>query len=203
MQLTIPIPNSQRAVRLPPGVVDWSEDEFFRFCAANSELRIERTAKGEIIVMSPAGGYSGFQSGQVFGQLNTWALKDGTGVAFDSSTGFLLPNGAMRAPDAAWVKLSRLATLTRKEKQQFIPLCPDFVIEVASPSDGRSDLREKMEEYRASGLELGWAILPASKEVEVYTHSKVEVLASPPSLTGDPVLPGFTLDLSAIWNPPF
>ena len=162
MQLTVQIPERQDTVLLPAGVFQWTEDEFFCFCQANRDLRIERSAKGEIIVMSPAGGYSGYQSGRVFRQLREWAEKDGTGVAFDSSTGFRLPNGAMRAPDAAWVQLARLQTLSHKEKEQFIPLCPDFVIEVASPSDTLSGLREKMDEYRSCGLRLGWLILPAS-----------------------------------------
>jgi len=203
MQLTIPIPQGRATVRLPAGVFDWSEDEFFRFCQANRELRIERSAKGEIIVMSPAGGYAGFQSGQVFSQLSTWALKDGTGVAFDSSAGFLLPNGAMRSPDASWVRLARLKKLSRREKERFIPLCPDFLIEVASPSDQISDLRQKMKEYQDSGLPLGWLILPASTQVEIYTQSGVELLASPQTVTADPALPGFTLELASIWNPPF
>jgi Uma2 family endonuclease len=153
--------------------------------------------------MSPAGGYAGYQSGEVFRQLSVWAVKDKTGVAFDSSAGFLLPNGAMRSPDAAWVRLARLAELSRRQKEQFIPLCPDFVIEVASPSDEVSNLREKMDEYRNSGLPLGWLILPASTEVEVYTSSGVEVLTSPQATSADPTLPGFKLDLASIWNPPF
>jgi Uma2 family endonuclease len=203
MQLTIPIPECQQAVRLPAGVLDWSEEEFFQFCQVNRDLRIERTAKGEIIVMSPAGGYSGYQSGQVFQQLNAWAEKDKTGVAFDSSTGFRLPNGGMRAPDAAWVKLSRLKKLSRQDKERFLPLCPDFVIEVASPTDTLSSLREKMKEYRQAGLRLGWLILPESAQVEVYTPRTMRVLARPATLTGDPVLPGFKLELAAVWNPPF
>jgi Uma2 family endonuclease len=203
VQLTVPIPERQGAVRLPAGVFQWSEDEFFRFCQANRELRIERSAKGETIVMSPAGGYSGYQSSEVFRQLSVWAVKDKTGVAFDSSAGFRLPNGAMRSPDAAWVRLARLAELSRRQKEQFIPLCPDFVIEVASPSDELSNLKEKMEEYRNSGLPLGWLILPASTEVEVYTSSGVEVLTSPQAISADPTLPGFKLDLASIWNPPF
>jgi Uma2 family endonuclease len=203
VQLTVPIPERQGTVRLPAGVFQWSEDEFFRFCQANRQLRIERSAKGETIVMSPAGGYAGYQSGEVFRQLSVWAVKDKSGVAFDSSAGFLLPNGAMRSPDAAWVRLARLVQLSRRQKEQFIPLCPDFVIEVASPSDELSNLREKMEEYRNSGLPLGWLILPASIEVEVYTSSGVEVLTSPQSISADPTLPGFKLDLGSIWNPPF
>ena len=203
MQLTIPIPERQDAVRLPAGVFRWSEDEFFRFCQANRDLRIERSAKGEIIVMSPAGGYAGYQSGEVFRQLSAWAVNNGTGVAFDSSAGFLLPNGAVRSPDAAWVRLARLRGLTRQEKEQFIPLCPDFVIEAASPSDELSNLREKMEEYRNSGLALGWLILPGSTQVEVYAPSGVEVLTSPKAVSADPILPGFKVDLASIWNPPF
>jgi Uma2 family endonuclease len=203
MLLTIPIPESQQRVHLPPGTLDWSEDEFFRFCQTNRDLRIERTANGEIVVMSPAGGYSGYRGMEVAQQLGSWAKADKTGVAFDSSTGFRLPNGAMRSPDAAWVRLSRLQELTHREKEQFIPLCPDFVIEVASPSDEVSALREKMQEYLQAGLRLGWLILPASSQVEVYTPSEVRVLESPDTLSGDPVFPGFTLELALIWKPPF
>jgi Uma2 family endonuclease len=203
MHLTIPIPERHQAFCLPAGLLKWSEEEFFQFCQANRDLRIERTAKGEIIVIAPAGGYSGYQSGEVFRQLSVWARRDKTGVAFDSSTGFRLPNGGMRAPDAAWVQHSRLEKLSRREKEQFIPLCPDFVIEVASPTDHVSHLREKMDEYRKAGLRLGWLILPASMQIEVYTASGVQVLASPKILTGDPVLPGFKLELASIWNPPF
>jgi Uma2 family endonuclease len=203
MQLMIPIPDRQQAFRLPAGVLDWSEEEFFHFCQANRELQIERTAKGEIIVMSPAGGYSGYRSGVAFRQLSVWAESDKTGVAFDSSTGFILPNGAMRSPDAAWVELSRLRDLSAWEKERFLPLCPDFLIEVASPSDEISALRLKMEEYRQAGLRLGWLIVPASVEVEVHTDAGVQVLDSPEALAGDPVLPGFRLELGSIWNPPF
>ena len=203
MVLTIPIPESQQSVHLPPGTLDWSEDEFFQFCQANRDLRIERAANGEIVVMLPAGGYSGYRGVEVAWQLVAWAKKDKTGVAFDSSAGFRLPNGAMRSPDAAWVRLSRLQELTHREKEQFIPLCPDFVIEVASPSDKISTLREKMREYVQTGLRLGWLILPASPQVEVYTPGDVRVLDSPDTVSGDPVLLGFTLDLALIWKPPF
>jgi Uma2 family endonuclease len=203
MQLTIPIPDSQKAVRLSPGIVDGNEEEFFQFCQANSELRIERSADGEIIVMSPAGGYPSFQNAKVIGELFAWAAKDGRGIAFDSSAGFSLPNGAMRSPDAAWVRLSRLRELSQIEKQRFIPLCPDFVIEVASASDDVAVLRKKMEEYRAVGLRLGWLILPESRQVEIHTPAGIETLTSPDTLSGDPLLPGFTLELGLIWNPPF
>jgi Uma2 family endonuclease len=203
MQLTIPIPESQQTIRLPSGVVDWSEEEFFDFCQSNRDLRIERSVEGEIIVMSPAGGYSSFQNAEVLSQLNAWAKKDGSGVAFDSSAGFRLPNGAMRSPDAAWVRLSPLQELSYREKRQFIPLCPDFVIEVASPSDEVAALREKMEEYRAAGVRLGWLILPDSKQVEIYTPTELQTLTTPEAVSGDPVLPGFRLELALIWNPLF
>ena len=203
MRLTIPIPESQQAVHLPANTVDWTEDEFFDFCQINSDLRIERSAGGEIIVMTPAGGYSGYQSGEVFTQLKVWAAEDGTGVAFDSGTGFRLPNGGMRAPDAAWVKLSRLKKLSRKQKEKFIPLCPDFVIEVASATDTPARLRQKMDEYREAGLRLGWLILPKSRQVEVYTPARVQILTAPKTLSGDSVLPGFKLVLASVWNPPF
>lgn len=203
MELTIPLPESKDVIRFPAGILLWSEEEFFQFCRANRDLRIERSADGEIIIMSPAGGYSGFQSGEVFSQLKNWTRQDGTGVAFDSSTGFRLPNGAMRSPDAAWVELRRLEKLSSQQKEQFIPLCPDFVIEVASPSDDVSILREKMAEYVACGLRLGWLILPVPAEVGIYTPDRVETLNSPATLTGEPVLPGFKLDLAWVWNPPF
>jgi Uma2 family endonuclease len=203
MQLMIPIPERQQALRLPAGVFDWSEEQFFQFCQSNRGLQIERTAKGEIIVMSPAGGYSGYRSGEAFGQLRAWADKDRTGLAFDSSTGFVLPSGAMRSPDAAWVQRSRLRELSAWQKERFLPLCPDFVIEVASPSDEASALTSKMQEYLQAGLRLGWLILPHSVEVEVYSPAGVEILTSPLSLSGDPVLPGFRLELESIWNPPF
>jgi len=203
MQLTIPLPDSQKAMRLPPGIIGGDEEEFFQFCQANSELRIERTAEGEIIVMSPAGGYAGFQSLKVASELFAWAAKDGSGIAFDSSGGFVLPNGAMRSPDAAWVRLSRLRELSQRQKLRFIPLCPDFLIEVASPSDEIEALRKKMQEYRAVGLPLGWLVLAELRLVEIYTPAGVETLASPNELSGDPLLAGFTLELGVIWNPPF
>ncbi len=203
MQITIPLPDAPMVLHLPAGVLHWDEEAFFSFCQSNREMRIERTAQGEIIVMSPAGGYSGYQSGAVFRQLSLWSDADATGIAFDSSTGFRLPNGAMRAPDAAWVQRSRLAALTRREKEKFIPLCPDFLIEVASPSDVVSEQRNKMKEYLECGLRLGWLLLPASKQAEIFTPRGTETLNFPAGLHADPVLPGFHLELELVWNPPF
>jgi Uma2 family endonuclease len=204
MQLTIEIPENEGGrIRLAP--LEWTEDEFFDFCQANGDLQIERTKRGEIIVMSPAGGYSSFRSGEVFSQLKVWADKEGSGLAFDCSIGFRLPTGGMRSPDAAWVKRSRLEELTQAEKEKFIPLCPDFLIEVASPSDPLSDLLEKMEEYQQSGLPLGWLILPKKKQVRVYTSTAAAalVLEAPQRVSADPALPSFILELANIWQPPF
>jgi Uma2 family endonuclease len=204
MQLTIDIPENEGGrIRLAPQ--RWTEDEFFDFCQANGDLQIERTAKGEIIVMSPAGGYSSFRSGEVFRPLAMWAERDGTGVAFGANMGFLLPTGGMRSPDAAWVKRGRLEELTAAEKEKFISLCPDFLIEVASPSDRLSDLLEKMEEYRHSGLPLGWLLLPKQKQVRVYTSTSATgiVLDAPQRMSADPILPSFALELVKIWEPPF
>jgi Uma2 family endonuclease len=169
IQFTIEVPEREGGIRLPPQ--EWTEDEFFDFCQANGDLRIERAAKGEIIVISPAGGYSSFQSGEVFSQLQVWGEKEGTGLAFDCSIGFLLPTGGMRSPDAAWVKRSRLDKLTHREKEKFIPLCPDFLIEVASPTDRLRDLLEKMEEHRTVRPALRMAA-PAQAEASASVHQR-------------------------------
>ena len=184
--------------------IDMSREQFFQFCQLNSDLRIERNAEGSITVMTPAGGETGARGLFLSAALYRWAEEDGTGVAFDSSTGFDLPNGAMRAPDAAWVLRSRLARLSSGEKERFLPLCPDFVIELLSPSDSRAAARRKMEEYRANGARLGWLIDPARQQVAVYrADGSLEQRTEPDVVTGETVLPGFSLDLAAVWEPPF
>ena len=184
--------------------IDMSREQFFQFCQLNGDLRIERNAEGSITVMTPAGGETGARGLFLSAALYRWAEEDGTGVAFDSSTGFDLPNGAMRAPDAAWVLRSRLARLSSGEKQRFLPLCPDFVIELLSPSDSRAAARRKMEEYRANGARLGWLIDPARREVAIYrADGSLEQRSEPGVVTGETVLPGFSLDLAALWKPPF
>ena len=184
--------------------IDMSREQFFQFCQLNRDLRIERNAEGSITVMTPAGGETGARGLFLSAALYRWAEEDGTGVAFESSTGFDLPNGAMRAPDAAWVLRSRLARLSSGEKQRFLPLCPDFVIELLSPSDSRAAARRKMEEYRANGARLGWLIDPARREVAIYgADGSLEECSEPDAVTGETVLPGFSLDLAAIWKPPF
>jgi Uma2 family endonuclease len=179
-----------------------SDDELFELCARNPELRIERTAEGNLIVMTPAGGASGHRNFKLTGALALWAERDGTGVGFDSSTGFLLPNGAMRAPDAAWVLRSRLDRLSTQVKEKFLPLCPDFAIELGSPSDRLPDVQAKMEEYRANGARLGWLIDPQKRRVHVYRPGcQIEMLEAPTAVSGDPELPGFVLELDPIWQP--
>ncbi|MBI4468219.1 MAG: Uma2 family endonuclease [Acidobacteria bacterium] len=189
------------AIHLPSSF-DMTDDEFFEFCQLNRELRIERTAQGEIIIMSPTGGETGRRNSEINTHLNLWAKRDGGGQVFDSSTGFKLLNGADRAPDASWVKRIRLATLTAAEKKRFIPLCPDFVIELLSPTDSLAGTEAKLEEYVANGAVLGWLIDPETRYVRVYRPGKAtEVLMNPQMLSGDPELPGFVLDLGEIWEP--
>ena len=178
-----------------------SDDEFFEFCQANRDLRIERTSEGDLVVMSPAGGRTGNRNIRLAARLEAWAEADGTGLAFDSSTGFILPNGAERAPDAAWISRSRWEQLTEKQQESFPPLCPDFVVELRSPSDDLRALRAKMDEYMANGAQLGWLIDPFEKKVHVYRPGEAGVeLDGPETVSGEPVLRGFTLELRAIWG---
>lgn len=178
-----------------------SDDELFELCARNPELWIERTAEGDLIVMTPAGGASGHRNTEIVVALVVWAKEDGRGAAFESSTGFLLPSGAMRSPDAAWVLRSRLDPLPDEVWEKFLPLCPDFVVELRSPSDRLSDLEAKMEEWRDNGARLGWLIDPQQRRVHVYRPGRaVEVLDAPAEVRGDPELAGFILDLAPIWR---
>lgn len=194
------IGNPPLIVHLHP-VLDLSDDQFFEFCQINRDLRIERNAHGECIVMPPTGGRTSEQNAEITMQLRAWAKRDGTGTTFDSSGGFLLPNTAVRSPDAAWVKKSRLASLSVQERRKFIPLCPDFVIEIRSPNDSLSALQGKMQEYIANGTPLGWLIDPDQRRVSVYRPGMpVEVVENPDTLSGAPVLPGFILDLRAVWD---
>lgn len=154
--------------------------------------------------MPPTGGRTGARNSSVQAQLAGWSTADGTGVAFDSSTGFDLPNGAARSPDGAWIKRDRLTGLPEAEKDRFLPLCPDFLFELLSPSDSLEMTLRKMEEYLAAGARLAWLIDPGHRRVFVYRPSTpVEILDHPMSLSGEAVLPGFILDLTPIWDPGF
>ncbi len=186
-------------VHLQPAI-HLSEQQFFDLCQANRDLRIERNADRELIVMPPAGGETGDREAEIIMQLRIWAKRDGTGKAFGSSTGFTLPNGAMRSPDAAWFPLSRWNALTAKQRKKFLPLCPDFVIELRSPTDSLKALQAKMLEYRENGAKMGLLVDPEKRRVHVYRRGrKTQVLDEPQSIACDPVLPGFVLDLREIW----
>jgi Uma2 family endonuclease len=185
-------------------VLDLDEERFFRFCQQNKDLRIERTAEGDLEVMPPAGWETGHRNMKLAVQLGTWAEQDNTGIATDSSGGFRLPNGAVRAPDAAWVRRERLAGLTPEQKQRFLPLCPDFVIELRSPTDSLTLVQAKMREYMENGARLGWLLDPEERKVHVYQPEEdVRILENPQKVSGDPILPGFVLDLKSIWEPGF
>lgn len=188
-------------LRLRP-VIKLTDDQLYELCGLNSELWIERTAQGDLVIMPPAGGGTSNRNAELNFQLSLWAKQDQTGVTFESSAGFKLPNGAMRGPDAAWVRRSRLASLTREEKEKFLPLCPDFVVELRSPTDSLSVLQDKMQEYMANGAQLGWLIDPISRRVHVYRlQHQPEILEAPNTISGNPILPGFVLDLQRIWEP--
>ena len=190
-------------LRLRPAI-DVTRDQFFHFCQLNREVAIERNDAGDIEIMPPAGGETSGRNARVTAELVRWADRDGSGVAFDSSAGFELPNGAVRSPDAAWVAHSRLAAVTAEQGRRFLPLCPDFVVELASPSDSVPALQRKMEEYRTNGARLGWLILADRGLLLVYhAGGAVERLTEPAAVAGDPVLPGFVLDLAQIWASPF
>lgn len=175
--------------------------QFASLAAANRELRLERTATGELIVNPPTGGNTGHRNLSITGQLSVWfEANDTLGRAFDSSTGFTLPNGANRSPDAAWVRQDRWDALTPAQQDSFIPLCPDFVVELRSQSDRLQDLQAKMQEYLENGARLGWLIDPKHQRVEIYRPNQaVEVLEQPLTLSGEQVLPGFTLTLKRVW----
>lgn len=180
-------------------VVHLTDEQFYQLCQVNRDLRFERTAEGELIIMPPAGGETGRRNADLTTDLNIWNRQANLGVVFDSSTGFKLPNGADRSPDAAWVKRERWESLTPEQRQKFPPLCPDFVIELRSASDDLQTLQEKMQEYLANGICLGWLIDPQNQQVEIYRPNQdVEILQAPTTLSGEAVLPGFVLQLSRL-----
>ena len=178
----------------------FGDEALFELCRRNPELRIERSSKGDLEVMTPAGGISSHRNAEILFAVMEWARRDGQGVVFDSSAGFVLPNGAMRSPDVAWVLRSRLDNLSLEIKQRFLPLAPDFVVELRSPSDSLTELQAKMEEYAAQGVRLGWLIDADERRVHVYRgHEAPEVLEDPAGLAGESVLSGFQLDLRLVW----
>lgn len=177
-----------------------TDQQFYQLCRQNPDLKFERTAEGNLVIMSPTGGETGNRNGRLIQQLFNWSDNNELGIVFDSSTGFKLPNGADRSPDAAWVTLERWQALTPEQQEQFVPLCPDFVTELMSPSDALSKAQEKMAEYLDNGLRLGWLINRKRRFVEIYRPNQpVKKLENPTQLSGETVLPGFNLKLSYIW----
>lgn len=188
------------SVRLPLKGVTYTAKAFWDLCQLNPDIPFERNADGSVVVMSPAGGGGGRRSSQVHGQLFAWAMKDGTGESFDSSTGFTLPNGSVRSPDASWVSSEKWNALSEDEQEVFPKLVPQFVAEVRSKSDKLSAVQKKMREYIEQGVSVCWLIDPQSKSVEIYRPNQPpQRVENAKSLRGDPELPGFILDLKPIW----
>ncbi|MDY7014730.1 MAG: Uma2 family endonuclease [Cyanobacteriota bacterium] len=177
-------------------------EQFEILAVANRDLRLERTATGELIVNPPTGSESGQRNFSITGQFARWFEEhEDLGEAFDSSTGFMLPNGAIRSPDASWVSRDRWEALSSKQRKGFAPLCPDFVVELRSESDSLTQLRSKMQEYMDNGARLGWLLDPQNRQVEIYRRGvAVEVLENPTTLSGEEVLPGFILNLRRVWR---
>ena len=203
MTIQTPLQPKPLFVQIPGDIaLKVTPEQFTALAAANRDLKLERTATGELIVNPPTGGESGKRNLSISGQLSNWfEAHDTLGEAFDSSTGFELPNGANRSPDASWVRKERWEALTLEQREGFVPLCPDFVIELRSKTDLLTGLRAKMQEYLENGTQLGWLIDPPNKQVEIYRAGQtVEMLENPSTLSGEAVLPGFTLTLKRILN---
>ena len=200
-----PEPYGPVVLRLHPAV-QLTDDLLAALSSQNDALRLERNARGDLEILPPTHGTTGNNNFGINVDFGNWVRADGSGVGFDSSTGFDLPNGSNRSPDLSWVPKSRLAELTDTEKLGFLPVCPDFVIELRSSSDTLRGLQRKMEEYIANGTRLGWLIDSVDQRQRVYVYrpgSEVEVLERPDSISGEPELPGFTLDLKPVWEQTF
>lgn len=176
--------------------VELTDKQFYQLCQVNQDWQLERTAKGQLIIMPPVGGISGNKEADLITEVNIWNRQTKLGKVFSSSTIFRLPNGGDRSPDVAWVKLERWEALTEEEQERFPPICPDFVIELRSRTDALKPLQDKMQEYLNSGLRLGWLINPQQQQVEIYRPNQdVEIVQFPIILSGEDVLPGFVLDI--------
>jgi Uma2 family endonuclease len=176
-------------------------DEFYDFCMRHEDLNLELSSEGDLIIVPPTGMKTGNRNFKLAAAFGSWVEKDGTGLGFDSSSMFSLPNGAKRSPDLCWIKKERWEALSKKEREKFSPICPDFVVELRSPSDSLKRLRKKMEEYIANGAQLGWLLDPSTRKVYVYRPgAEVEVLEDPETVSGEPLLRGFMLDVRALWE---
>ena len=181
--------------------IDLTDDQFYQLCRNNPDLKFERTDQGELIIMPPTGGETGRHNSNLIIDVGIWNRTTQLGQVFDSSTCFKLPNGADRSPDVSWIQQTRWDTLTPEQKEKFPPICPDFVIELMSPSDTLKAVRAKMQEYIDNGAKLGWLLNRKDQQVEIYRIDQpIETLQSPTSLSGEAIQPGFILDLSSIWQ---
>lgn len=186
-------------VHLSP-VIEMDDDQFFEFSQLNRDLRMERNSKGELIIMPPTGWETGDRNSEIGMQLRTWAKRNGQGRVADSSTGYILPNKATRSPDASWVSRKRLDSVSPQQRKKFLPLSPEFVIELKSATDVLDEVQDKMQEWNENGAQLAWLIDPDAKRVYVYRpNQKIETLENPTSVSGEPLLKGFALDLTQIW----
>jgi Uma2 family endonuclease len=182
-------------------LVKLTDDQFYQLCRNNPDVKFERNAKGEIIVMPPTGGETGNHNFEIAVDFGIWNRQTKLGVCFDSSTCFKLPNGADRSPDVSWIQQARWDALTPQQKEKFPPIAPDFVLELMSPTDTLKETQSKLQEYMDNGVQLGWLINRKTQRVEIYRQGqKVEVLVSPTELSGEEVLPGFVLNLQTIWH---
>lgn len=187
-------------LKLPP-VFKLTDEQFEKLALANRDVCLELTAGGELIIMPPTGGETGNRNFELYIDLGNWNRQTRLGKAFDSSTGFQLPSGAKRCPDLSWITLARWKSLSAEQRKKFLPLCPDFVVELVSESDDLEEARKKMQEYLNNGLRLGWLLVPTTKTVEIYRPARdVESLQSPSTLSGEEVLPGLVVDLRPIWE---
>ena len=182
-------------------VINLTDEQFYQLCRKNSDIRFERNSQGDLTIMAPEGGDTGMRSASITTDLGIWNRQTKLGITFGSSTGFKLPNGSDRLPDAAWILKSRWEALTPNQQEKFPPICPDFMIELMSPSDSLKVTRAKMQEFQDNGARLGWLINPSDQQVEIYRIGQPsEVLQTPSSLSGEDVLPNFILSLEEIWR---
>jgi Uma2 family endonuclease len=182
-------------------IIKLTEEQFYQLCQENPDIKLERNAIGELVIMPPTGGGTGKRNVEVAADFVFWNRQAKLGVCFDSSTCFKLPNGGDRSPDVAWIKNERWDALTLEQQEKFPPIAPDFVLELMSPSDVLKDVQDKMREYMNSQVKLGWLIDRKKRRVEIYREGKdVEVLESPSELSGEDILPGFVLKLQIVWE---
>ena len=178
-----------------------NDDEFWDFCAQNPGLRIEREASGDLLIMPPAGAETGFRNSDLIAQLTTWAKQDGRGRVFDSNTEYILPDGAALSPDASWVAAERLDKFSKRQKKRFLPLCPDFLVELTSPTDRLPRVKTKMEQWMSNGARLGWLIDADRQTIYIYRPAQQpEPLTGVDYVLGEGPVEGFRLELSAIWQ---